>query len=173
MSYATLCHDNRSRHTISQLEGTYSPPVEFASHSEDGSAMDTSEQGDLDRSFELKDLTRSRNGSRYLGPTIGPEFEDFHSDDEEKSSSFLRSHRVSAATLQSFMLYTPDEERSVIRKFDCRLVLFVALLYMLSFLDRSSMFSHLTDCSVLTVIRYRQCENCRFVRGFTSKLVAV
>lgn len=35
--------------------------------------------------------------------------------------------------------YTAVEERAVVRKFDRRLVLFVALLYMLSFLDRSSM----------------------------------
>ena len=43
---------------------------------------------------------------------------------------------------ESFELYTPDEERSVIRKLDRHLVLFVALLYMLSFLDRSSTFYH-------------------------------
>lgn len=38
----------------------------------------------------------------------------------------------------SFTLYTPDEERTVLRRLDRRLVLFVALLYMLSFLDRSN-----------------------------------
>lgn len=48
--------------------------------------------------------------------------------------------RGSASTLQSYQLYTPDEERAVVRKFDRRLVLIVALLYMLSFLDRSSMY---------------------------------
>ncbi|KIN00512.1 hypothetical protein OIDMADRAFT_200096 [Oidiodendron maius Zn] len=42
------------------------------------------------------------------------------------------------STVQSFQLYTPDEERAVVRKFDRKLVLFVALLYMLSFLDRSN-----------------------------------
>lgn len=35
--------------------------------------------------------------------------------------------------------YTAEEERAVVRKFDRRLVLFVALLYLLSFLDRSSL----------------------------------
>jgi hypothetical protein len=40
---------------------------------------------------------------------------------------------------ESFEMYTPDEERAVLRKLDRRLVLFLALLYMLSFLDRSSM----------------------------------
>ncbi|KAK3944868.1 high-affinity nicotinic acid transporter [Diplogelasinospora grovesii] len=38
----------------------------------------------------------------------------------------------------SFQLYTPDEEARVVRKFDRRLVVFVAVLYMLSFLDRSN-----------------------------------
>jgi hypothetical protein len=41
--------------------------------------------------------------------------------------------------IETYMLYTPDEEASVIRAFDRRLVLFIAVLYMLSFLDRSSM----------------------------------
>ncbi|PSR78006.1 major facilitator superfamily domain-containing protein, partial [Coniella lustricola] len=36
------------------------------------------------------------------------------------------------------LVYTLDEERAVVRKFDRRLVLFVALLYLLSFLDRSN-----------------------------------
>ncbi|KAK0746669.1 major facilitator superfamily domain-containing protein [Schizothecium vesticola] len=38
----------------------------------------------------------------------------------------------------SFQLYTPDEEAAVVRKLDRRLVVFVAGLYMLSFLDRSN-----------------------------------
>jgi hypothetical protein len=44
----------------------------------------------------------------------------------------------SASSVASFQLYTPDEEDAVRRKFDRKLVVFVALLYMLSFLDRSS-----------------------------------
>ena len=35
--------------------------------------------------------------------------------------------------------FTADEERAVVRKLDRHLVLFLAFLYMLSFLDRSSM----------------------------------
>lgn len=110
------------------------------SGSEDSSAIDVDEQGKRGEDFELKDFSGSHNGPRYSGSTFDPEFEDSHSDEEEKSPDFLRSRRASASTVQSFMLYTPDEERSVIKKFDRRLVLFVALLYMLSFLDRSSTF---------------------------------
>ena len=63
--------------------------------------------------------------------------------DIEKPSRYGR--RKSNETEQSFMLYTPDEERSVIKKFDRRLVMFIALLYMLSFLDRSSMLPVVFD----------------------------
>lgn len=44
----------------------------------------------------------------------------------------------SGSSAASFQLYTPDEEIAVRRKFDRKLVLFVALLFMLSFVDRSS-----------------------------------
>lgn len=50
-----------------------------------------------------------------------------HDDDDDNSS------------VESFELYTPDEEKALLRKLDTRLVLFLALLYMLSFLDRGSM----------------------------------
>lgn len=48
------------------------------------------------------------------------------------------ARRGSSSSAASFQLYTPDEENAVRRKFDKKLVVFVALLYMLSFLDRSS-----------------------------------
>ena len=59
-------------------------------------------------------------------------------DEEEEDDTPFTRRQGSASTTQSFMLYTPDEERAVIKKFDRRLVSFVSLLYMLSFLDRSS-----------------------------------
>ena len=40
--------------------------------------------------------------------------------------------------IEKFTVYDVDEERAVVRKLDRRLVLFVAALYLLSFLDRSS-----------------------------------
>lgn len=56
---------------------------------------------------------------------------DNHDDEDDDNSS-----------VHSFELYTPDEEKSLLRKLDTRLVLFLALLYMLSFLDRSSIAFH-------------------------------
>lgn len=82
--------------------------------------------------FEMEDLSKyaQRSGVASSGDC-----------DEEGSDkeSFQVDHRDSELIDPSFMLYTPDEERSVIKAFDRRLVLFIALLYMLSFLDRSSM----------------------------------
>jgi hypothetical protein len=57
--------------------------------------------------------------------------------DEDEEPLFGR--RGSISTTHSYRLYTPDEERAIVKKFDRKLVCFVALLYMLSFLDRSSM----------------------------------
>lgn len=59
-------------------------------------------------------------------------------DEDYEDSGRRRRRRASMSTVQSYQLYTPDEEKAVVRKFDRKLVLFVALLYMLSFLDRSS-----------------------------------
>ena len=68
------------------------------------------------------------------------ESDDNEDDNEEDDKS----------SVHSFELYTPDEEKSLLRKLDTRLVLFLALLYMLSFLDRSSTKS----IAQLLVIKY-------------------
>jgi MFS transporter, ACS family, DAL5 transporter family protein len=86
------------------------------------------EMGELGESFKLH---RREKGE------VGGTAEDGDQLDDEKYHDAPR-RRASVSTVQSYQLYTPDEERAVIRKFDRRLVLFVALLYMLSFLDRSS-----------------------------------
>lgn len=66
------------------------------------------------------------------------------SDEEEKYAeaiSRVTSHSKS---------YTYEEEKAIIRKFDRRLVLFMALLYMLSFLDRSSQTFNIFDTHPLS-----------------------
>ncbi|KAG9247084.1 putative nicotinamide mononucleotide permease [Calycina marina] len=59
-------------------------------------------------------------------------------DEGEEEYGTWRGRRESVSTTHSFQLYTPDEEKAVVKKFDRKLVLFVAFLYMLSFLDRSN-----------------------------------
>lgn len=63
------------------------------------------------------------------GPSTAAFFADPLSDDESEATDLLRGR---ART------YTAEEEAAVVRKFDRKLVAFVALLYMFSFLDRSS-----------------------------------
>ena len=87
---------------------------------------------------ELKDFSSSQNDQMELDDSHETELLEVESDDE-KVVVLPRDRRRSSSTIQSFMLYTPDEENAVVRKFDRRLVLLLALLYMLSFLDRSSM----------------------------------
>lgn len=60
-------------------------------------------------------------------------------DKDQDSDDYLRDpRRLSFDSVQSYELYTPDEDRQVLRKLDRRLVGFMALLYCLSFLDRTS-----------------------------------
>jgi len=83
----------------------------------------------------LKRLAQEQN----IGTGVGAEHdgeEEVDDDDDEAPLAAGTARRRSSA--QSFELYTPDEERAVKRKLDTRLVLYVSLLYMLSFLDRSN-----------------------------------
>jgi hypothetical protein len=105
-----------------------------------------------DESYELEErglLVEGRKAGEKL-PRGDDGFDDSESEYEEEEEVDDRRGRRrrrrrrrrggSASTAASFQLYTPDEEKAVVRKFDRRLVVFVALLYMLSFLDRSSKF---------------------------------
>ena len=76
-----------------------------------------------------------------------------------------RGSRVSTSTVASFELYTPDEERAVVRKFDRRLVLFLSLCYMIAFLDRSSaLLSPVSETQVLGLFRL----NLYLLRAYTD-----
>jgi len=98
-----------------------------------------SEDDDLDIGAELTAGGRGillENLADRSRKSLKSQQEDEDSDsDEDVFDDQVRTRR---ASIQSFELYTPDEERAVLRKLDRRLVLFVALLYMLSFLDRSN-----------------------------------
>lgn len=55
--------------------------------------------------------------------------------DEEEKDGIEDEEEVG---MQQFQLFSPEEERKVRRRLDRRVVLFIAFLYLLSFLDRSS-----------------------------------
>jgi hypothetical protein len=93
------------------------------------SAVLTPESAGAAGDIEMRELNPrgSRSGSGAGG---GEEYEEW----DDKAPSVRRGRRRGAGKPR----YTPDEEGAVVRKLDRKLVLFVALLYMLSFLDRSS-----------------------------------
>lgn len=63
----------------------------------------------------------------------------------ENVSLLPSTRRFSVGSAQSEEFYTEEEEKKVLGILDRRLVLFMALLYCLSFLDRSSEYAvHLT-----------------------------
>jgi hypothetical protein len=78
---------------------------------------------------------------------------DAHGVGRDRGSRRYSGRRPSDSTVASFQLYTPDEERAIVRKFDRRLVIFLAFCYMLSFVDRSSAFPFLLYSSVATLAR--------------------
>lgn len=93
------------------------------------------ESGSGAASYELQNLG-SRAGRKPV--------HDHRDEEEGEGQRFIPGapatrQRLSDSTAASFQLYTPDEEQAVVRKFDCKLVLFLSVCYMLSFLDRSSM----------------------------------
>ncbi|RFU30178.1 hypothetical protein B7463_g6173, partial [Scytalidium lignicola] len=100
--------------------------------SDDGFALELDELGE---SHKLRHHERSGSAGGSAGKNtdsddeIGVEVDEFHK---------RRRRRVGPGAEKSYQLYTPEEERAVVRKFDRKLVVFVALLYMLSFLDRSN-----------------------------------
>lgn len=111
---------------------SYTTPLTPEDESDDSDLDLEMDRGELGETFRLqrRDTEKDDVNRDERGAGDGTGF--------ERSS---HARRGSASTTQSFQLYTPDESRAVVRKFDRRLVLFVALLYLLSFLDRSSRYS--------------------------------
>lgn len=92
---------------------------------------------EAEEGLELSELGR-HGGKRSPFRRQGTELDDDDNDDPTshlKPSHLRRRRREST---HSFELYTPTEETRVRRKLDTRLVLFVALLYLIGFLDRSN-----------------------------------
>lgn len=92
--------------------------------------------GDNDGEFELEDLSPSW---RQKMPRTGS---------DSSLLSAAKSHEnsgehVEGCGTETLEVFTTDEEKAVVRKLDRHLVLFLAFLYMLSFLDRSSKYKRI------------------------------
>lgn len=92
------------------------------------------------RSLSSSTLADSDNDSEaFANEEEGLEMQELIQDDGKESdfSSQAREHRKQH---KKQIQWTEHEERTIMRKLDRRLVMFLALLYLLSFLDRSSEF---------------------------------
>lgn len=97
-------------------------------------------------------LEEARNGAEKLGI----EMEELGTDNDHVEK--LQEVDLEDEETQ----YSAKEERAVLKKLDRRVVLFVAGLYLLSFLDRSSRcITSLKLDFILTGRRYWQCANSR------------
>lgn len=76
---------------------------------------------------------------KFVSVTDGYDEEGYDSELEYKTRHRLRRQMSIGAGANAE--YTAEEEKEVVKRLDKRLVLFLALLYMLSFLDRSSKYS--------------------------------
>ncbi|KAK5687455.1 hypothetical protein LTS10_001593 [Elasticomyces elasticus] len=108
-------------------------PARFTPEGDSEDDGDDLEELEAEEGYELRELGESARSQQQRN---GTKEDEVHEDEEHEA---LNGHkRRRRASVQSFELYTPTEERRVRRKLDTHLVLFVALLYLLSFLDRSN-----------------------------------
>lgn len=100
---------------------------------------------------------------KFVSVADGYDEEGYDSELEYKTRHRLRRQMSVGAGASAE--YTAEEEKEIVKRLDKRLVLFLALLYMLSFLDRSSNYSlsHAFVPSMLIQIRYWKRQNCRFI----------
>ncbi|KAK0311165.1 hypothetical protein LTR01_003159 [Friedmanniomyces endolithicus] len=116
-------------------------PPPKTTYSDDNDDDDGLEDLEAKEGYELRDLNavaRPRQQGVAGGSADKEAGDDDDDEDHEGGGAVNGRARRRRASVQSYELYTPDEERRVRRKLDTRLVLFVALLYLMSFLDRSN-----------------------------------
>lgn len=115
----------------------YERPGAGVEVNDDGETLDDGRSSGL-RAQRIENYGRNGNLEMFELQTLSKRRDkvvedlDLNDDDDDESENSL--------TNPTFTLFTPDEEAAVLKKFDRRLVLLIALLYMLSFLDRSSGF---------------------------------
>lgn len=141
MSYGNLQHDNRSSYAVARGSGSRSPTLRKVTtyESESGDSDFESLDGlEAQQGYELTEFKASRRHDQAkVGASIG-------ASDNGNNNIVNDAFPGDLGTYPKSKSFTFDEEETVRRKFDRRLVLFVAFLYMLSFLDRSSKSSIFT-----------------------------
>lgn len=137
--------DQRRGMSVSSNQALDELDLDAEYHSNDSQASVEFHRGLKPKSSELE--SESFEMSDVLEPSKPSSFsQDFRDEEGERGSeeespiAFRHAQSDDKSVEEKIDFYTPDEEKSVIKTFDRRLVLFIALLYMLSFLDRSSKY---------------------------------
>lgn len=110
------------------------------------------------------DSARSNNDVELEQYQKHHETPDSDDDEDNENHEVLNDDpQLRRASIQSFELYTPDEEKAVVRKLDIYVVAFMSFLYLLSFLDRTSISSGTLKWHEYAnaLDRYWQCSNSR------------
>ena len=138
MTYDALRHPQGTRGISSAVSSPVRESILYDRDSDDDLDLDVAAEDGPDQTFQLRNILKFSDRFEESKPRRpkSRENDEFEDDREHR--------RPSNATSQSF---TPDEERRVIRLLDRKLVLSVAGLYMLSFLDRSSELSRSSAAS--------------------------
>ena len=126
-----LAH-SRANETLSSTSRTPAPTQ--ATPESDAEDSDVESVAALRGGEGSTELRKLRNSSEERSQHGNGDHEDSSSDDESEKEHARPVRRVGSRSKE----YTDEEEKAIVRKFDRRLTLFIALLYMLSFLDRSS-----------------------------------
>lgn len=108
------------------------------SSSSDASDLEAAfDESDSAEAFRLRKLPRR---VRLKGCNLSQSsfHQEIHDGSAEEGHRSRRGAPSKPRKSNNLFHYTVDEERRVIKKLDRRVVLFMAFLYMLSFLDRSS-----------------------------------
>jgi hypothetical protein len=84
-----------------------------------------------EHTFELRKIRNTSDKGSHHGSF---DQDEVSSEEDSEKEDVRPVKRVGSRSKE----YSREEEQAIVRKFDRRLTLFIALLYMLSFLDRSS-----------------------------------
>lgn len=111
-------------------DGSDSPSVQMPTPDSSSSSNSSSSSSSSRRQYSPAAHEKGGDKSRS-------NYENMEEEDDVELR-YLGRQRGRSTRHRRRLAYTAEEERAVVRKFDRRLVLFVALLYMMSFLDRSN-----------------------------------
>jgi hypothetical protein len=131
---------NGSPHDSSQGSST-SPPNRFTpdpdTEDEEEGPYVLSRTDGVD-GYEMKELGVRGKDNHSDSRNTGNRSDEIYDSDDGEDGTWIDRTTTRRTSIQSFELYTPDEERAVRRKLDTYLVIAVSVLYLLSFLDRSN-----------------------------------